>query len=579
MRKNNLLLIIFSAIIFLIFSLYITFPLIEHMGNWSTGTGDELVIAWIQNWVIHTFTTNPFSLFEANLYFPYHNTLAYTELFLPSSLLSIISLKVFAQPIAVVNFTLISSLFMLGFFTFLLSFYITEDFLPSLFSGMLIIFSPAVLDKKVHLQILALEWIPLSILCFLHFIKTNKTLFLILSFLFFVLQTYNSFLPGYFLVFFFLIYLIYIFFYDKRKLKQIIKKILLAFLISIALLLPIVIPYYKVSYEFHAVRDVRDAIHFALQPEDFIYPNEHTKLAPTLLKIESLEKLPAKAEVKPGYLGLLFTLLSILLIFNFFRNFKKKEIVFNVFTITSILGLLLSLGPFLHIGRLTIHKPFPIPLPYLLFYYILPGFNGFRNSARWEMLFIVCMSTSIAIFLPKLLKNYKKSVKIAIYIFLFFGVVLEYNFPMHFVQVATFKQFPKVYSYLAKIPNHPIILFMPVYNWSTPNSGEEILRDYYSIEGFPKTINGYSSFSPPPWQKLVEFLLLYFPDTKTINEIKKLKVNYIVLERDKYQELISSQFQFVNFKSFDQTIESLKTNSSLSFMGVFGDAYVFKINY
>src|SRR3990167_9387968 len=170
-KKRQLVYGISSFLIFLIASVYITFPLVFHLGDLVTGLGDELVIAWIQNWVIHSLTTNPFSLFEANIYYPYHNSLAFSDLFLTSSILSLIPLKIIGEPIATVNFTLISSLVMLGFFTYLLIYYLTKDFCISVLGGMLIIFSPAVLDKVVHLQILSIQWVPLSILFFIIFIR------------------------------------------------------------------------------------------------------------------------------------------------------------------------------------------------------------------------------------------------------------------------------------------------------------------------------------------------------------------------------------------------------------------------
>ncbi|OGH06317.1 MAG: hypothetical protein A2171_00985 [Candidatus Levybacteria bacterium RBG_13_35_9] len=100
------------------------------------------------NWNIHQLFLNPSDLFNANIYYPYKNSLAFSETFLTSSVLSIIPMWLLKEPIVAVNFTLISSIFMVGFFTFILAFYLTKNFWPSLISGLLIIFSPLFLDKK-----------------------------------------------------------------------------------------------------------------------------------------------------------------------------------------------------------------------------------------------------------------------------------------------------------------------------------------------------------------------------------------------------------------------------------------------
>src|SRR6185437_10531857 len=110
-------------------------------------------------------------------------------------------------------------------------------------------------------------------------------------------------------------------------------------------------------------------------------------------------------EFKPGYLGAVFSLLLLLTI-GFTVKYRKELTIYEkIFLSIVFLGLILSFGPFLHLGRQTIHHPFPIPLPYLIFYYLLPGFQGFRNSQRWEMLFIIGMAIIISLTLASLLKK------------------------------------------------------------------------------------------------------------------------------------------------------------------------------
>src|SRR4051812_8449007 len=102
-------------ILFILSSIYITYPIIFHLGSLATGLGDELVIAWIQNWVIHSVTSgNISSIFEANLYYPYHNSLAFSDTFFTSSLIALVPRLVKGEPISTVNVTLILSLIFLG---------------------------------------------------------------------------------------------------------------------------------------------------------------------------------------------------------------------------------------------------------------------------------------------------------------------------------------------------------------------------------------------------------------------------------------------------------------------------------
>jgi hypothetical protein len=270
--KKILFLSLISFFVFFLSACYITYPLIFHLGNYATGLGDELLIAWIQSWIIHALFTNPFTIFNANIYYPYPNTLAYSDLFLPSALLTFPFVFILNQPIAANNVLLISSLLFLGFSLYLLSYYLTKDFLASMLSGILVVFSPTTLSNYVALQILSIAWVPLALLFFILFLNTKKAKYLALSLLLFLIQTYNSFLPGFFILFSYIVILIYKLIENKKKLTKLFtKRNVFLFLITFILIIPIAIPYYSVSQEFHYVRDLRDTIHFALQPEDLLY--------------------------------------------------------------------------------------------------------------------------------------------------------------------------------------------------------------------------------------------------------------------------------------------------------------------
>lgn len=573
-NKKDFILAILSLFTFTVISIYITFPLVFNLGKMTTGLGDEIVISWIQNWVIHSLTTNPFSLFNANIYYPYENSLAFSDLFLTSSILSFIPLKIVGEPIATVNFTLISSLIMLGFFTYLLIYYLTRKFFPAILGGTFIVFSPATLDKVVHLQILAIQWVPLSIFFFIIFFKSFKTRYLILSLVFFLVQTYNSFLPGYFIIFSFLIFIIYLWFYKRRSLfRMLSKKNILTILISFLFLIPIILPYYKVSNEFKYKRDIREAIHFALQPQDLFYSNNYTRIGEYFAKL-----LPKEGIYKQGYIGFVFSIVALTAVVYFIKNFKKKNLVFNAFMSIAIFGLIMSFGPALHWNGYTIHKPFPILLPYGILYFIFPGFQGFRNSARWEMLFVLMIGVAGSLFLNKFLDKFSHKKRILVYLLFIIGVAAEFDFPMKFTQITQVKNFPKVYSWLAAAPKDTKIIEMPIYNWNIqPYVSSERMREYYSTIHFKKMVNGASGFSPPPWQNLAINLLANFPNDSSLKTLKELKIDYILVHKDEYDNLNNDKFVIMKKRiiSGREIIDILLRNNSVEKVKEIESVYIF----
>ena len=237
-----------ALFIFSLTALYITYPLVFHLQDYTTGVGDELLIAWIHSWVIHALFTNPFALFNANIYYPYSNSLAFSDVFITGSLITAPFVHLIGQPIAANNITVISSLIFIGFSIYLLVYYLTKNYLSSLLSGLMIIFSPATLSNVVQIQMLEIYWVPLAILSFLVFLKTNKTKFLLLFLVSFLLQFYNSFLPAYFILFSVIIIFIFKWLEIKQKIKTYVKrKNLLLLLLTFLLTIPLVIPYFQVS--------------------------------------------------------------------------------------------------------------------------------------------------------------------------------------------------------------------------------------------------------------------------------------------------------------------------------------------
>ncbi len=530
--KKTIFPVLVVFILFVIASIVITYPLIFHLGDFTTNYGDELVIAWIHSWVINNFFTNPFTLFNANIYYPYHNSLAFSDVFITGSLITAPFVYFIGQPIVANNVTIISSLIFLGFSIFLLTFHITKNYLSSVLSGLLIIFSPATLSNVVQIQMLEIYWVPLAILFFLLFLKNNKTRFIIYFSFCFVLQFYNSFLPAYFILF--SVFIIFLFKFLEKKKKITIyfsKKNSLVLVCAFIIMLPIVIPYYQVSKEFHYTRDIRDSIHFALQPEDFLYPGANTKLAPILIQYIPTNHYSQNNEFKPGYLGLIFSFLVLVALVYLIKNRKTLTFYEKSFITIAVTGLLLSFGPLLHLFRQTIHHPFPIPLPYLLFYYILPGFQGFRNSQRWEVLFIISIAVVIGLVLNSFLKNVASEKKFLIYFFLIVGIIIEFA-PIHFITIPQKNNFPKIYSWMATTPKNATFIILPIYNWNMqPNVSQELLREYYSTIELHPMVNGYSGFSPPPWQDFTYFMYKKFPKQQSISALEKLDVEYIIIDK------------------------------------------------
>ena len=580
--KKHILLALLSFFIFSVATIYITYPLIFHLTDFASG---EYVISWIFNWNIHSILTgNIFHIFDANIYTPFPLSLAYSDTHFIASIIALPAFLLLKEPIVPANITFLTSLLFLGFSTYLLSYFLTKNFFASLLSGFLLIFCPIMLDKRVHLQMLAIEWIPLSLLFFFYYLKTGKFRHLFFCLLFFVIQTYNSFLPGYFLMFFFITSAGICFFTNKKCWEKFFQwKILFAFLAAFLIIVPIAIPYYTISQKYDYVRNIRDAIHFAIQPEDLLIANDNSRLVTLTTWFKSSPSYPAYAEVQSAFPGIAITILSICSTVYFLKQ-KKKNMHALSFVFTGLLGLTLAFGPAMHWARQTVHHPFLIPLPYGLFYYLIPGFQGFRNSARFEVLFVLGISFASAIFLTDVLKRKSRLLNVVVYAFLFAITIGECNFPMHFDKAPTFAQFPPVYSWIAHhTPKNAVILETPMYNWDNNPFGnnQEVMREYYSVIHFRKIIGGGSGFSPPPWQQLAIEMFNDFPSEKMLMAAKRIGVTYIVVHKKEYDILSGEKWKSRGRGVKDGTtiLNLLNDNSAVTLITNLGDDYIYKVLY
>lgn len=578
--KKNINTVLAVGLFFLL-ACIITYPLIFHLGSIATGKGDELLLSWIQNWVVHSVSTNPMQLFQAPIFYPLPHALAYSDTLITSSLIAWPFVNLISQPIAFQNITLILSLTLLGLSTYLLTYYLSKDQLASFLAGVLVIFSPVVLDKYVHLQVLFIFFVPLSFLLFFQFLKTYKTKYLFGTMVCFVLQTLNSFLPGYFILFGLIIIFLMYFCAQKINLKKILNKAtILILFFSFAVLVPLIIPYYQVSQMFGYTRDIRDAIHFAIQPEDLYYSQAFTRLSPHLETATHRNTYPSSTSFKNGYPGLVFVFLTIISVVYLIKHWGKQGLEIKSVSFIGLTGLVLSLGPFLHLGRQTIHDPFPIPLPYAVLYYLIPGFNGMRNSARWEMLFVISFAVVGVIICLQILKRVGGYKKTAVLLVLMVLVFLEYKPSFTFVTIAQKENFPKEYQWLSQQPKDIVYIDMPIYNWNFfPYAVDELQRQYYSTLHFRRSVNGASGFSPPPWQKMVVNITKTFPQDNTLIELKKMGVDYILVHSDEYDRLNRDRYKVeqILIPSGSTVLTQLKKSEKVNETTRFGSTYIYKL--
>src|SRR3990167_2483739 len=115
-----------NVVVFIVLTfvtIFITWPLVLNLNSLIIDRFDGLLITWIYNWIAHTITAGPSgwgNLFQANIFFPYHNTLAFADLFLSGGIISIPVLFLAREPLLAFNVNFLLGFLFSGFSLYLL---------------------------------------------------------------------------------------------------------------------------------------------------------------------------------------------------------------------------------------------------------------------------------------------------------------------------------------------------------------------------------------------------------------------------------------------------------------------------
>ena len=154
-----------AVVIFAIATILLTWPLVLHMDNTAISWGDPLFQAWTIAWDWHALTTDPLRIFDANVFYPWRNTLAWSDHLFGQALLvapvmAIADNGILANNIAVFMAFCFSALAM-----YLLVYDLTGNRAAGVIAGIAYAFAPSRMAHLEHLHLLSMQWPPLILLC------------------------------------------------------------------------------------------------------------------------------------------------------------------------------------------------------------------------------------------------------------------------------------------------------------------------------------------------------------------------------------------------------------------------------
>jgi hypothetical protein len=155
-------------------------------------SSDTRLFLWTISWDVHALLHRPFSIFDANIFFPEPNTLAYSEHLIGSAVLGAPALLVTGNPVLALNVIVLLSCVLSGLGAHYLARRLGVGVVPALAAGVIFAFGPARFVRLAQVHLAVVQWIPFA-LAFLHlYARHRRRRDLVLAAVFFTIQATSS---------------------------------------------------------------------------------------------------------------------------------------------------------------------------------------------------------------------------------------------------------------------------------------------------------------------------------------------------------------------------------------------------
>ncbi len=532
--------------IFLVLTCVMTNPLVLHLASAVEDKQDALLNTWIIGWVGHALITNPLNLFNANIFYPYANTLAFSETMLPQGLFALPFNLAFDNTILGYNLVLLASFFLAAYAMYLFIFDLTRSRGAAVVAGAIFAFNPYNLGNLAQVQLLSLGWLPLAIM-FLRRAMGNWRLGVgdwrleirdsVLFALFFSLQAlssfYFAFLAGIAVALYIVWFLASHFLVSHSNLQSLISnfylpllaKLAFAFLIIAIIVVPFFLPYLSVQRDLGFQRKIEESEPFSaslklyteVSPQNVLYGNLLAPRPPIIVGGYPLDNL------FPGIIALALGIVGIVAA-------KNRERWFYFFLLA--FAFVLSLGPRLFLSP---SLATDITLPYRWLYDAVPLMRAFRAPVRFDALVMFALAALAGFGVQKAEDTKQKAASSFLptaYCLLLTGIIaLEYLAvpAANITPVPTGDAIPPYVRWLAQQPPGTI-LELPMIA-SAPGAPLDLTTQYLSTYHWQRTPDGYSGFVPP-LRGEIAYEMQFVPGERAISLLQALGVQYVIVHGD-----------------------------------------------
>ena len=501
------------AVVYGLLLIAFTAPVSLDPGGRTFAAGpDTRLYLWTLGWDIHALKTDPLHIFDANIFFPEKQTLAYSEHLIGAALLAL-PVSIFTSNLdLILNFVLLFATFLTALGCDRLARECGSSARGALLAGIVGGFSGPRLARLTQAHLATLHFVPWSLAFAVRYLRDGRRRDLLATLALFSLQALTSGHGGLFLAAALGLIFGGALLSGRLRPGQIARDCGIVGLVLLAINIPFVVPYYQVRERVGLKRSIEDAEGYA--PSSGSWLQSPTRAHTLIVSGMASLKPNAESGTAPLFPGFVFLGLAAIGCYGLIHPHESRNIGAGQMAILALVTFWLALGPSFGLYRLG--------------YALIPGFDLIRVPSRFLLLTLTALSALAARGLDRIRRP-------AIAWTLVVLAALE-CVPVAWEAEHSPIGTPAIDDWLGAQPKPFRVVELPI---PAPENSVRQARFHseYMIHGaapWQPMVNGYSSLVPPLHESLYAELH-EFPTERGLAELERMKIGYVIVHTDMYQ--------------------------------------------
>jgi len=161
--------------VYAVATLVMAWPVSVHPGSYQIGGGaDPRLYIWTIGWGTHGLSHHPWSVFDANIFFPHVLTLAYSENLLGSALIALPIVWATGDVLAATNLVAVLAVFVSAVGGYVLARQLGVSALAAFLCGLVFAFAPPYFTRLGQLHLIAIHWVPFGLAYFHRYLERGR---------------------------------------------------------------------------------------------------------------------------------------------------------------------------------------------------------------------------------------------------------------------------------------------------------------------------------------------------------------------------------------------------------------------